>query len=722
MKEIPDYRNEEPGFEERARDMVSKMTLEEKASQMLHCSPAIPRLGIKEYNWWNEALHGVARAGVATVFPQAIGLAATFDEELVYSIADIISTEGRARYHEFQRKGDRDIYKGLTFWSPNINIFRDPRWGRGQETYGEDPFLTGILGKAFIEGIQGGDGKYLKAAACAKHFAVHSGPEAERHEFDAQVTEKDLWETYLPAFRECVINAKVEAVMGAYNRTNGEPCCGSTMLLKKILREKWGFRGHVVSDCGAIKDFHENHKVTGTAPESVALAVNNGCDLNCGRTYANLLTAYKEGLVSEEKIDESVTRLMITRMKLGMFDSPKKVSFAGIPYEKNDCRQHHEAALDAAKKSIVLLKNENNLLPLDRNIKSVAVIGPNADSRKALEGNYNGTSSSFVTVLEGIKDSVSDKTRVYYAPGCHLYRDRVENLSQPSDRLAEAVAAAERSEAVILCLGLDAGIEGEEGDTSDDYLRENKRDLKLPGLQQQLLESIHNTGRPVILVLMSGSPLTVGWAAQNIPSILQAWYPGAQGGEALASIIFGEYSPSGRLPVTFYRTTEELPDFTDYSMENRTYRYMKNEALFPFGFGLSYTLFEYRDLTLSKKAVESGGCIEASVTVKNSGGYASGEAVQLYLKDAKASVRVPRWELKCIKKLYMKPGEQKRVVFQIVPEHMAVVDNEGRCILEPGRFIVYVGGIQPDEVSRKLTGSKVLKAEFNLEGTGRNYL
>ncbi|MCX7843132.1 MAG: glycoside hydrolase family 3 C-terminal domain-containing protein, partial [Clostridia bacterium] len=540
MSGIPPYMNENLSFEVRAKDLVSRMTLEEKVTQMVYNAPAIPRLGIPSYNWWNEALHGVARAGVATMFPQAIGMAATFDEDLIYRIADVISTEGRAKYHEFQRKGDHGIYKGLTFWSPNVNIFRDPRWGRGHETYGEDPYLTARLGVAFIKGIQGNDPKYLKAAACAKHFAVHSGPEAERHEFNAVVSQKDLRETYLPAFRACVVEGKVEAVMGAYNRTNGEPCCGSETLLKKILRGEWGFKGHVTSDCWAIKDFHEHHGVTRTAPESAALAVNNGCDLNCGNMYANLLISHKEGLVSEETINQSVERLMMTRMKLGMFDSPDKVPFASIPYEMNDCREHRALALEAAKESMVLLKNSNNLIPLDKSkLKSIAVIGPNADSRIALMGNYHGTASGYTTMLDGIKEAVFKETRVYFSEGCHLYKQNVEGLAEPMDRLSEALAAAERSDVVVVCLGLDETIEGEEMDQSNPFGSGDKFNLDLPGNQQMLLEALHKTGKPIILVLLSGSALAVTWADEHIDAIIQAWYPGADGGKALASLIFG---------------------------------------------------------------------------------------------------------------------------------------------------------------------------------------
>lgn len=717
MSERPAYQDESLSFRERARDLVARMTLEEKVTQMVYNAPAIPRLGVPSYNWWNEALHGVARAGVATMFPQAIALAATFDADLIHRVAEVIATEARAKFHEFQRQGDHGIYKGLTFWTPNINIFRDPRWGRGQETYGEDPYLTGRLGVSFIKGLQGDDPKYLKAAACAKHFAVHSGPENERHSFDAVVSKKDLRETYLPAFEESVKEAGVAGVMGAYNRTNGEPCCGSKMLLKDILREEWGFTGYITSDCWAIKDFHENHGVTSTAPQSVALAVNNTCDLNCGNMYANLLLAYQEGLVDEAAIDESVIRLMTIRMKLGLFDDPSHVPYTNIPFEENDHPHHRQFSLGVAKKSLVLLKNDNNLLPLDKTkLRSIAVIGPNADSREALIGNYFGTPSRYVTVLEGIREAVPETTRVLYAQGSHLYRDKVSGLAEPGDRLAEAVATAQSADLVLLCLGLDAGIEGEEGDTSNEFSSGDKKSLDLPGPQQELLEKIHQTGKPIVLVLLSGSALAVAWADQNIPAIIQAFYPGAEGGKAVAALLFGEYSPSGKLPVTFYRTTEELPDFRDYSMRNRTYRYMQNEPLYPFGYGLSYTRFEYRDLKLERNSIRIGENVDCSVMVKNIGGYDAEETVQLYLKDVAASVEVPRWQLRGVRKVFLKPGEEAEVHFQLSPRQMALIDNEGRCLLEPGSFEVYLGGSQPDERSQRLTGVKVLKGAFEVMG------
>ena len=716
MTQIPVYRNEDLSFEERARDLVSRMTLEEKIAQMQHEAPSIERLGVPAYNWWNEALHGVARAGVSTMFPQAIGMAATFDAELIEKTADVISTEGRARYHEFQRKGDRDIYKGLTFWSPTINIDRDPRWGRGQETYGEDPYLTSRLAVSFIRGIQG-RGRYLKAAACAKHFAVHSGPESERHQFNAEVSQKDLWETYLPAFEASVKEAKVAGVMGAYNRVNGEPCCGSGTLLRDVLRGEWEFGGYVTSDCWAIKDINEGHGVTKTIEESSALAVKSGCDLNCGCAYASLVKAYRAGLIGEKEIDTAVYRLMLTRMRLGMFDAPEKVPYSSIPYEKNDCAEHRAFALEVSEKSLVLLRNRNGFLPLDRSrIRSIAVIGPNADSRVALEGNYNGTASEYVTVLDGIREAVGDRARIYYAEGSHLFRNSMGGLSQKNDRLAEAAAAAERADVAVVCLGLNRDIEGEEGDPSNEYPAGDKRDLRLPGLQEELLETVKATGTPVVLVLLSGSALAVNWADENANAVVQAWYPGAQGGRAVAALLFGDYSPGGRLPVTFYRSDKDLPDFRDYSMENRTYRYFRGEPLYPFGYGLSYTKFRYGDLKLAASEIPAGEDAEVSVTVRNAGERDSDEVVQLYLQDLESSVPVPRWQLAGFRRVHLKPGESAGVRFTVAARQMALIDEDGRCVLEPGGFRVHVGGSQPDARSEELTGEKVLSAEFRVTG------
>ena len=679
---------------EKARALVVQMTLEEKASQLRYDAPAVARLGIPAYNWWNEALHGVARAGTATVFPQAIGMAAIFDEDFHEEIAQIIATEGRAKYNLQSRHGDRDIYKGLTFWSPNINIFRDPRWGRGQETYGEDPYLTTRLGVRFVKGLQG-RGKYLKTAACAKHFAVHSGPEAVRHSFDAIAGKKDMYETYLPAFEALVKEANVESVMGAYNRVNGEPACGSKTLLVDILREQWGFEGHVVSDCWAIADFHLHHHVTDTAPESAALAIENGCDVNCGNTYLHLLQALQEGLISEEQITLSAERLFTTRFLLGLFADD--CEYDGIDPLACDTDEHAAAALSAAQKSMVLLKNDG-VLPLSLDtLKTIAVIGPNADSQPCLYGNYNGTSSRYVTFLEGIRTACEGKARVLYSEGCHLFKDRVSGLAQPDDRLAEAVGMAEMADAVILCVGLDATLEGEEGDTGNEYFSGDKTDLELPKGQRILMDALLKTGTPVITVVAVGSALRV----EDGNAVLCTWYPGQAGGTALADILFGKISPSGKLPVTFYHGLDDLPDFTDYSMQNRTYRYYTGKPLYPFGFGLSYATFAY-----SEAAYESGA---VTVTVENTGAMPAEETVQVYVKPQRSRFAPPNPCLCAFQRVSLAPGERKALRLPIAPTAFTAVNDEGERIREEGGFTLYVGGSQPDAVSAALTGKKTLE-------------
>lgn len=681
------------------------MTLEEKVSQLTYQSPAIKRLGIPAYNWWNEALHGVARAGTATSFPQAIGLAAMFDDTLLEDIAGAIATEGRAKYNESSRHGDRDIYKGLTYWSPNVNIFRDPRWGRGHETYGEDPYLSSRLGVAFIKGLQG-NGKYYKAAACAKHFAVHSGPEALRHEFNAEVSEKDLRETYLPAFEACVKEAGVEAVMGAYNRTNGEPCCGSYKLLRDILRGEWQFDGHVVSDCWAIKDFHMSHLVTKNAEESVSLAMNAGCDLNCGNMYLHLLTACKDGLVTEEQITASVTRLLTTRLRLGLFDGSE---YDSIPYEKVECREHLELSLKAARESIVLLKNDGTL-PLDKNtIRTIGVIGPNANSRLALKGNYYGTSSRYITLLEGIQDEIGSDARVLYARGCELMRDRTENLAQANDRLAEAVTVAEHSDAVILCLGLDETLEGEEQDEGNNYGSGDKQDLNLPDVQIRLLETVLQLNKPVILCLMAGSSIDLSRAEKGCAAILQLWYPGAGGGRAAADILFGKASPSGKLPVTFYRSADSLPDFTDYSMKGRTYRYYEDEPLYPFGYGLTYGDVSCVGARFVKEP-EADSDVQAAVTAVNGGETDTADVVEAYIRVHDSEYAVPNVSLCGFSRVFLRAGETKEIVMTIPRSAFTVVDDTGKRVSGGHNFTLYFGTSQPDDRSVCLTG----KAPFQL--------
>ena len=689
------------------------MTLEEKAFQTVNGAPEIKRLGIKAYNWWNEALHGVARAGVATVFPQAISLAATFDEDFIEKVADAISTEGRAKFNMQQKYDDTDIYKGLTFWSPNVNIFRDPRWGRGHETFGEDPYLTSRLGVRFVEGLQGHDENYMKAAACAKHFAVHSGPEDLRHSFDAKVNRQDLYETYLPAFKACVQEAKVEAVMGAYNRTNGEPCCGSKTLLHDILREEWCFKGHVVSDCWAIRDFHEGHCVTSGPLESVSLAMNNGCDLNCGELFLYLAEAVKQGMVSEERLDEALVNLFTARMKLGVFDEKGSTPYDDIPFTVVDSKEMQQLNLEAAEKCITLLKNEDHLLPLDKSkIKTIGIIGPNANNRRALVGNYEGTASRYYTISEGIQEYVGDDVRVLLSEGCHLHFDSISNLSKGRDRISEVKGVCDESDVVILCLGLDSGLEGEEGDTGNQYASGDKPNLNLPGKQQEILEVAYASGKPVILILLSGSALAVTWADEHIPAIIQGWYPGAQGGRAIARILFGEKNPEGRLPVTFYRTTEELPDFTDYAMKGRTYRYMENEALYPFGYGLSYTDFTYSTPSLSSDTITEDG-ITISAVLMNDGKREGTETVQVYVKALREGT--PNAQLKGIKKVTLQPGEKREVSVKLPLSAFALYDEEAVNRVGMGEYLVSIGGNQPDKRSEKLTGKKVATMKIKAE-------
>lgn len=699
MQELVRDEKKTESYRQKAKELVAQMTLSEKCSQLLFNSPAIPRLSIKAYNWWNEALHGVARAGVATVFPQAITMACSFDEDMLEEVADAVSTEARAKYNMQQRFGDTGIYKGLTFWSPNVNIFRDPRWGRGHETYGEDPYLTSRLGVRFVEGLQGHDANHMKAAACAKHFAVHSGPEDLRHSFNAEVSLQDLYETYLPAFEACVKEAKVEAVMGAYNRTNGEPCCGSKTLLHDILREKWGFEGHVTSDCWAIKDFYEGHEVVDGPVEAVALAINNGCDVNCGNLFAYAEQAVEEGLLSEEKIDQALIRLFTTRYKLGIMEDSEKTVFDEIPYLAVDDRQMQERNRKTALKCMVLLKNDG-LLPLKKEkLHTVGVIGPNANNRRALVGNYEGTSSRYITVLEGIQDYLGDDVRVLYSEGCHLYRAKTDNLAQDNNLAAEVQGVCEESDVIICCLGLDAGLEGEEGDAGNAYASGDKKTLELPGYQNEVLRMAVESGKPVILVLLAGSAMAIGYAKEHASAILYGGYPGAQGGAAIAQTLFGDHSPEGKLPITFYHTTEELPDFTDYSMQGRTYRYMKNEALYPFGYGLSYTKFELGD---AKLTVRENGTVDVSVSIQNVGSREGAEVLQAYVKVEKDET--PNPQLKAFRKVHLLPGEKKDVTLTLNQNAFTLVNQQGERVDERKHCVIYVGTSQPDACSAVLTG------------------
>ncbi len=703
------YRKERAEARKKAKELVSKMTLMEKAAQLRYDAAPVSRLGVPTYNYWNEALHGVARAGVATMFPQAIGMAAAFDEDAMERVGDIIATEGRAKYNEYSKHDDRDIYKGLTFWSPNVNIFRDPRWGRGHETYGEDPYLTSRLGVRFVEGIQGG-GPVMKAAACAKHYAVHSGPEAIRHEFDAEVSMKDMWETYLPAFEALVKEADVEAVMGAYNRTNGEPCCGHKYLMEEVLRGKWEFDGHYTSDCWAIKDFHENHQVTKNARESAALALKCGCDVNCGNTYLHLLGAVEDGLITEEDITVAAERLLTSRFLMGLFDGSE---YDDIPYEAVECREHLEEALNMARKGSVLLKNDG-ALPLDKSkLKTIGVVGPNADSRAALIGNYHGTASRYITVLEGIQDEVGDDVRVLFSEGCHLEKDRVENLAWSQDRISEAVITAEHSDVVIICVGLDETLEGEEGDAGNSDASGDKKDLHLPKVQEELIEKVTAVGKPTIVVLMAGSAIDLNYAEEHCNAVLMAWYPGARGGRAVADILFGNVSPSGKLPITFYKDLEDLPEFTDYSMKNRTYRYMEQEALYPFGYGLTYGDTEVKEAKVLGEVTKESD-IRVEVFLKNEGDTDTDEVVQIYIKDLDSKLAVPNYNLCAFKRISLKAGEEKKVEMTVPNRAMSVVDEEGERHIDSKNFKLFAGFSQPDERSRRLTGKETVEIPLTL--------
>ena len=682
--ETPVYKDHTLAPEVRARDLVWRMTLEEKVSQMVHIAPAIERLDIPEYDWWNECLHGVAFAGVATVFPQSIGLGATFNTELMSRVANVISDEARAKHHEAVRHGERGRCQGLTFWSPNINIFRDPRWGRGQETYGEDPYLTARLGVEFVKGLQGDDPRYLKLVATPKHYAVHSGPELDRHHFDAKVSVKIMRETYLPAFEACIKEGKAISIMGAYNRVNGEPCCASKHLLVDILRGEWKFDGYVVSDCWAIGDFFKHHKVVKTPEEAAAMAVKAGCDLNCGEVFATLVGAVELGLISEETITESAIRLFTARFRLGMFDPPEMVPYARIPFEVNDCKAHRGLALEAARESIVLLKNENDFLPLDKNIKTIAVIGPNTNRIEPLIGNYHGTPSIAVTPLDGIRAKVGPTTEILHAKGCELDGDDTTGFEY-------AVEIAAKSDVAIVVLGLSAEIEGEEGCAKS----ADREDITLLGVQEELLKAIYNTGTPIVLVLINGSAIAINWADEHLPAIIEAWYPGEEGGTAIADVLFGNYNPAGRLPVTFYKSIEQLPPFTDYSMQGRTYRYFHSEPLYPFGYGLSYTKFKYSKLNIKPANLSPDKNVRVSVEVENIGKRAGREVVELYISDVEASAPVPIRQLSGFTRIHLAPGEKKIVLFTLKPEQFALFDDEGQRVLEPGEFIISVGGGQP---------------------------
>lgn len=713
----PLFKNPAQPIAERVRDLVGRMTLDEKIAQLDSSAAPIERLDIPRYSWWNEALHGVGRAGVATVFPQAIGLASTWNRDLMHRIATAISDEGRAKHHEAVRNGVFDEYFGLTFWSPNINIFRDPRWGRGQETYGEDPYLTGQMALQFVRGLQGDDPRYLKTVATPKHFAVHSGPEDGRHFFNANVSQRDLRMTYLPAFKTCIVEGKAFSIMGAYNRTNGEPCCASPTLLQQILREEWGFEGYVVSDCGALHDIHFNHRVVDSAEKAAALALTSGCDLDCCGTYNIPCTfqalhgAMAEGLVAEADIDQAVQRLYTARFKLGMFDPPEQVPWTQIPYEVVNSAEHRALALEAAEQSLVLLKNDG-LLPLDPNdAQTIAVIGPNADETLVLSANYHGEAVSPVSVYRGLS-TFSSSAKLTYARGCDLTGDN-------RDGFAEAISAAEQANVVVMVMGLSQQLEGEEGQTEGNppgvFSLGDRDGLALPSIQQALLEAIHATGKPIVLVLMNGSAVAINWADQNIPAILESWYAGQAGGTAIAHAIFGRINPAGRLPLTIYRTISDLPPFDDYSMVNRTYRYFQGDPLYKFGYGLSYTRFDYGELRLSTSELGQSDTLTLSIDVRNAGDRAGDEVVQLYVQDEQAALPVPQLQLQAFTRITLAPNETQTVTFTLAPDQLSYADDSGAWVLESGKFNVWIGGQQPNLTTVEQP-QNVRSAAFNLIG------
>jgi len=690
----------------RAEELVGQMTAEEKMSQLLYNSPAIERLGIKEYNWWNEASHGVARAGVATVFPHAIALASTFNPELINTVADAISTEARAKYNKSIEFNDRDIFKGLTYWAPNINIFRDPRWGRGQETFGEDPYLTAILATEFIDGIQG-DGEFLKAAACAKHYAVHSGPERLRHEFDAEVNEKDLWETYLPAFEYTVKNGVI-GVMGAYNRTNGEPCCASKRLIGEILRGQWNFEGYFVSDCGAIADISEYHKYMPTKKEGAAEALKSGCNLNCGDTYKYLIDAYEEDLIDDDDITDAAVILYTVRIMLGEFEEVRP--YSDIPYSKVDCKEHKELNLKAAQESMVLLKNDNYLPLKDNQPKRIAVVGPNAMSTVVLEGNYNGHASEYITVADGVRKVFKD-SEISVATGSNIYIEQLNSWDGSRYLLSEGLAAASEADMTILCLGLNRHFEGEDTGHDDDYSDYgDKKTLNLPKTQMKLAEAVCDVAENLVVVVMCGSANDLGEKVRNhAKAIIQGWYPGAFGGLAVAKLIAGEYSPMGRLPLTFYYENGKMPEFTDYNMKDRTYRFTDKNILYPFGFGLSYTDVKYDDFKILSADENE---ISVEVTMTNTGDYDTVEKMQIYSHYDDSRTQTPLFQLCKIEAVELASKETKTVKTTVDRHWVKAVLEDGTRVTPDGKITLYAGGHQPDKLSEELCKYPCLKADL----------
>lgn len=693
-------------FEKKAEKLISEMTIEEKASQMVHSSRPIQRLNIEKYNWWNEALHGVARSAKATVFPQAIAMAATFDTILIKNVGEAISDEARAIHNIFRQKNMKNEYTGLTFWSPNINIFRDPRWGRGHETYGEDPYLTSVIGRAFVKGMQGNDKKYLKVAACAKHFAVHSGPENERHSFNAQVSKKDLYETYLPAFKS-LVDVNVDAIMCAYNRTNNNPCCGSNELIENILRESWNFKGHVVSDCGAIFDINNNHSFTNSDLESVAYAVKGGVDLNCGSMYNLIPDAIKAELLSEKDVDKSLKRLLMTRLKLGTIGNVDDNPYSNIQPDIINSKKHKNLAKEVAVKSIVLLKNKNNLLPLKKEINTLFITGPNAANTNTLLGNYHGLSSEIVTPLEGIVGQISKGTMVRYKMGVGI-NDKQTNRTEWSASLAGS------SDATIAIMGISALMEGEEGAAISSNANGDRSGIDLPKTQINYIKTLRNKAgsKPIILVLNSGSALNLSEVEPYVDAIIYAWYLGEQGGNAIAEIIFGDSNPSGKLPFTIPRSTDQLPDYKDYSMKNRTYRYIQYIPMYPFGFGLSYSPIKFSDLNFSDDIFKIGNSMTASLQVENISDKYTEQVIQMYITQPDSNYINPKFSLKQFKRIFLGPREKKIITFLLTSQMLESFDVNGNSKLQTGTYKITIGNSSPGIRSKQL-GATLLSKELD---------
>jgi beta-glucosidase len=692
------YKFQDPSLplDVRVDDLVAQLTLDEKVSQMLNAAPAVPRLNIPAYDWWNECLHGVARTTFkVTVYPQAIAMAATFDKNSLHQMAAYTAEEGRAIDNESLRNNQHGIYTGLTYWTPNINIFRDPRWGRGQETYGEDPYLTANMGKAFVTGLQGNDPKYLMAAACAKHYAIHSGPEPSRHVFNVEVSDHDLWDTYLPAFRELVVNAKVAGVMCAYNAFKGQPCCGNDLLMNSILRNEWGFTGYVTSDCGAIDDFYMRHKTHTDAESAAADAVLHGTDVECGNvTYKSLAQAVKDGRLTEKQLDISLKRLFTIRFRLGLFDPPETVKYRQIPLTALESPAHQAQALKMAEQSIVLLKNQNNTLPLRKGLKKIAVLGANADNAETLLGNYNGFPTKTTTVLQGIKEAAGKNTEVYYDRASDLTADSKIDFTATVNKVKDA-------DVIVYVGGISPRLEGEQMKVEQPGFKGGDRTtIALPPVQEELLKALHATGKPVVFIMMTGSAIAIPWEADNLPAIVNAWYGGQSAGTAVAKVLFGDYNPAGRLPVTFYKSDSDLPNFDDYTMANRTYRYFKGQPLYGFGYGLSYTCFKYTALQTPTE-LKAGKGTTVSVNITNTGKIDGDEVAQLYISHLGLKTMAPIRALKGFERIFIKAGETKTVKFELSATDLSIVDDDGKQVFPKGKLMLSVGGGQPDEKTSK---------------------